>query len=500
MNRIKSLKNIFRTSGTKHGAYSVGLTVLVIAVVIVFNLVVGQIPEAYRNLDVSSTKIYDISDTTTELLDSLDNEVDMKVLAVKDDTDERITTFLSRYASLSDKINVEWIDPVLHPSALTDYDTTENTIVISCEDTGKTTTVSFNDILVMDQYSYYYYGTTSYTEFDGEGQLTGAVNYVTNEADHTIYQTTGHGESTLSTTITDLMEKNSYTLSEVNLLMSTSIPEDCDLLLMYAPTTDLSEDEAQMLRDYLAGGGKVMILFGDTSSADLPSLAGVLSEYGIEAADGYIADPTRCYQGNYYYIFPELSVSGDMADGISSEMVLLTNVHGMNLVDPERDTISTTSFMSSSDQAYAVTEETQQQGSYTLGAVATETIESTDEEESDSGDDAETDTADEEDTSDSAESDSEEATESRLTVISAGSLIDQSITDTFSQLENTQIFMNAVTANFEGVQNLSIEAKSLGTEYNTMQHTGLLSFLVIFGIPAVILIGGFVVWFRRRRA
>ena len=472
MNRIKSLKNIFRTSGTKHGAYSVGLTVLVIAVVIVFNLVVGQIPEAYRNLDVSSTKIYDISDTTTELLDSLDNEVDMKVLAVKDDTDERITTFLSRYASLSDKINVEWIDPVLHPSALTDYDTTENTIVISCEDTGKTTTVSFNDILVMDQYSYYYYGTTSYTEFDGEGQLTGAVNYVTNEADHTIYQTTGHGESTLSTTITDLMEKNSYTLSEVNLLMSTSIPEDCDLLLMYAPTTDLSEDEAQMLRDYLAGGGKVMILFGDTSSADLPSLAGVLSEYGIEAADGYIADPTRCYQGNYYYIFPELSVSGDLADNISSEMVLLTNAHGMNLTDPEQDTISTTSFMSSSDQAYAVTEETQEQGSYTLGAVATEAIESAD----------------------------EESTESRLTVISAGSLIDQSITDTFPQLENTQIFMNAVTANFEGVQNLSIEAKSLGTEYNTMQHTGLLSFLVIFGIPAVILIGGFVVWFRRRRA
>ncbi|MDM8126118.1 GldG family protein [Mediterraneibacter glycyrrhizinilyticus] len=469
---MKSLKNIFRTSGTKHGAYSVGLTVLVIAVVIVFNLVVGQIPEAYRNLDVSSTKIYDISDTTTELLDSLDNEVDMKVLAVKDDTDERITTFLSRYASLSDKINVEWIDPVLHPSALTDYDTTENTIVISCEDTGKTTTVSFNDILVMDQYSYYYYGTTSYTEFDGEGQLTGAVNYVTNEADHTIYQTTGHGESTLSTTITDLMEKNSYTLSEVNLLMSTSIPEDCDLLLMYAPTTDLSEDEAQMLRDYLAGGGKVMILFGDTSSADLPSLAGVLSEYGIEAADGYIADPTRCYQGNYYYIFPELSVSGNLADNIFSEMVLLTNAHGMNLTDPERDTISTTSFMSSSDQAYAVTEETQEQGSYTLGAVATETIESAD----------------------------EESTESRLTVISAGSLIDQSITDTFPQLENTQIFMNAVTANFEGVQNLSIEAKSLGTEYNTMQHTGLLSFLVIFGIPAVILIGGFVVWFRRRRA
>ena len=490
MNKIKSLKNIFRTSGTRHGAYSVGLTVLVIAVVIVFNLIVGQIPEAYRNLDVSSTKIYDISDTTTELLDSLDSDVDMTVLAVKDSTDERITTFLSRYAALSDKIHMEWIDPVLHPSALTDYDTTENTIVVSCEDTGKTTTVSFDDILVLDEYSYYYYGTESYTEFDGEGQLTGAVNYVTNDTDHTIYQTTGHVESSLSTTITDLMEKNSYTLSEVNLLMTTSVPDDCDLLLMDAPTTDLSADESEMLRSYLADGGKVMILFGDTSSAELPNLSEVLSEYGMEAADGYIADPTRCYQGNYYYIFPELSVSGDMADGISSEMVLLTNAHGMNLVDPARDTISTTSFMSSSDQSYAVTEETQEQGSYTLGAVATEKIENSDEdtEDTDGGDD------------EAADSDSAETEESRLTVISAGSLIDQSITDAFPQLENTKLFMNAVTANFEGVQNLSIEAKSLGTEYNTMQHVGLLSFLVIFGIPAVILIGGFVVWFRRRRA
>lgn len=490
MNKIKSLKNIFRTSGTRHGAYSVGLTVLVIAVVIVFNLIVGQIPEAYRNLDVSSTKIYDISDTTTELLDSLDSDVDMTVLAVKDSTDERITTFLSRYAALSDKIHMEWIDPVLHPSALTDYDTTENTIVVSCEDTGKTTTVSFDDILVLDEYSYYYYGTESYTEFDGEGQLTGAVNYVTNDTDHTIYQTTGHGESSLSTTITDLMEKNSYTLSEVNLLMTTSVPDDCDLLLMDAPTTDLSADESEMLRSYLADGGKVMILFGDTSSAELPNLSEVLSEYGMEAADGYIADPTRCYQGNYYYIFPELSVSGDMADGISSEMVLLTNAHGMNLVDPARDTISTTSFMSSSDQSYAVTEETQEQGSYTLGAVATEKIENSDEdtEDTDGGDD------------EAADSDSAETEESRLTVISAGSLIDQSITDAFPHLENTKLFMNAVTANFEGVQNLSIEAKSLGTEYNTMQHVGLLSFLVIFGIPAVILIGGFVVWFRRRRA
>ena len=47
------ITGMFHTSGTKHGSYSAGLTVLVIAIVIVFNLVIGQIPEAYRKLDMS---------------------------------------------------------------------------------------------------------------------------------------------------------------------------------------------------------------------------------------------------------------------------------------------------------------------------------------------------------------------------------------------------------------------------------------------------------------
>lgn len=490
---IDKAGRIFGTSGTRNGAYSVGLTVIVLAVVIVLNLIVGQIPEAYRNIDVSSTKIYDISDTSRNLLKDLDREVDMTVLAVKDEADERIATFISKYAALSDEIHVEWVDPVLHPNALTEYDTSEDTIVISCEETGKTTTVSFGDILVMDTYSYYYYGTESYTEFDGDGQLTSAVNYVTNETEKTIYQSTGHGEGTLSSTITDLMDKNSYTLSEINLLMTDSIPDDCDLFLMYAPSADLTEDETEMLGTYLDNGGKVMILFGETGASELPNLAGLLEEYGIRAVEGYIADPARCYQNNYYYIFPELSVSGDMEAGISSGMVLLINAHGLELTDPARDTITTSEFMSSSDQAFAVTETSQEQGHYTIGAVAAESVGGEETDTTDSGDAEEAKSASE------SEESTEDGAESRLTVISAASMIDQQITDTFTTLENTTLFMNAVTANFEGVQNLSIEPKSLSVEYNTMQHTGLFSLLGVFGIPAAVIIGGFAVWFRRRK-
>lgn len=59
----------------------------------------------------------------------------------------------------------------------------------------------------MDQYSYYYYGSTSYTSFDGEGQLTSALNYVTGEETKKVYLSTGHGEQELAETITELMNK-----------------------------------------------------------------------------------------------------------------------------------------------------------------------------------------------------------------------------------------------------------------------------------------------------
>lgn len=462
------IKNLFSTVSSRQGSYSLAITAVVIGIVVFINLIAGRLPSSLKQIDISTNNIYEITDTSRDLLKDLDKDVDFTILAEKSSTDERIRTFIEKYAALSSHINVEWIDPVLHPSALTEYNTSQNTIYVSCEATGKSTTVSFDKILVSD-YSSYYSGSSSYTSFDGEGQLSSAVNYVTSDVQKKIYTVTGHGEGSLSTTITDLMTKNNYTTEELNLLMKDSIPDDCDLLLMDGPTNDLSDDEVSLLSGYLGEGGKVMCLLGDTGLDSLPKLAGLLKDYGIEGADGYIADPQRCYQNQPYYIFPVLNLSGDMADGISSQMVLLMNSRGLTTTDPARDTITTSAFMTTSEQAYAVTEEDQKQGTYDLGVVATETI-------------------------------SSDSKESRLTVISAGSLIDQQITDAFSQLENTQVFMNAVTANFDGVTNLSIEAKSLTTEYNTVQHAGGFSILVVFGIPAVVLIGGFVVWFRRRKA
>lgn len=479
---LEKIKKIFRSTTSRNGSYSVGMIVLVIGIAVVVNMIAGQIPESYRNIDVSDNKIYEITDTSREMLKSLDKEIKFTVFAEKDSTDERIQTFLKKYTGLSDKIEVEWVDPVLYPSELTENNMEADGILISCEETGKSTSVTFDDILVTDEYSYYMTGSSSPTEFDGEGQFTSAINFVASGETKKLYYTSGHGEQTFSSSVTELLEKNNIEGEEVNLLMTNEIPEDCELLMLYAPTADISEEEKERILSYMSEGGKVFIILGEMEG-DAPNLDALLNEYGMQREEGYIADMQRNYQGNYYYIFPEITATGELAEGLSSDMVLLVNAHGLTMTDAARDTISVTEFMQTSSQAYAVTEETQEEGTYTLGAVATETISSEEEDAEDESSDSE-----------------EETKESRLTVVSSDSLIDSQLTDNLATLENLDLFMNAVTSNFDDTQNVAIEAKSLEITYNTMKHTGVTGMVAIVGIPALVLLFGFMKWWKRRKA
>ena len=142
---LEKIKKSFRSASSKNGSYSVGMIALVICMVIVVNLIAGQLPESVKSIDISDNNIYGVSKTSKKLLNKLDKKVTFKIYAEKDSTDTRIKSFIKKYTALSDKISVKWIDPVLHPAALTKAGVDKNTIVISCKDTGKTKSVSFDE-------------------------------------------------------------------------------------------------------------------------------------------------------------------------------------------------------------------------------------------------------------------------------------------------------------------------------------------------------------------
>ena len=301
-----------------------------------------------------------------------------------------------------------------------------------------------------------------------------------------IYRTSGHGEATFSTSVNELFSKNNLETSEINLSMNAQIPEDCDLLFLYAPSSDITDDEKTLIEDYLADGGNVYLILG-TDEVDLPNLEAIMADYGLGRADGYIADMQRCYQNNYYAIFPQLTLTGDLGQGIKNEMVLLLNSHGLEKLDTEDDALTVSTFMETSTQSYAVREDGETEGQYILGAVAKKTCDTGDEDTN-------------EDEEDAGSGDTEESEVSRLTVVASDSLISSDITDQLTTLDNLTLFVNSVMNNFDDVENVAIEAKSLSVEQNTPVHAGTISLIIIFVIPIAILVIGFVTWMRRRKS
>ncbi len=502
---------------SRNGLFSTTLIVLAVVITLIFNLAVGQIPSGVMEFDLSNTKLYSFSDTSKDYLAELDMDVQLIAVATQEDTDTRIVKFLQKYAALSAHVPLEWIAPVAYPSALPTYDCSSNTLVVTCEETDRTYQVSFDSILVYDSYYYYYYGTTYYTSFDGEGQVLSAIDYVVSESSYTVYCTENHGESDVGTNLSELLDKNHFTASTVSLLQTGSVPEDCDLLMIYVPTSDFSEEEINMIYDYLNAGGKVELIWGSTSF-EHPNLDSLMATYGMELTTGYVGDTSRYYAAtqSYFTFFPELTSSSDAAEGISSDaLVLVTTSFGLNLIDPARDTISVDDFLGTTSSGGVMLDgEDTVSGQYYLGVTATEEIEVESEEEEET-DDADTDedeadtsaeSDEDEDADTSAESDEDEEEEedntvtAQFTVLTSESLVNDDITDSFGDsIVNLTVVMNTITSGFEDVSNISIDAKSLETTYNTVTNAGLWSLLFLVVLPIAVLIFGFVRWFRRRK-
>lgn len=449
--------NLIGTKAFRKGSYSTVIMVVIIAIVIAANVMFSKLPTAARNIDVSSNNLYSIGDTTHSVLDGLKNDVEIIVIKDKESTDKRISTLLAKYADYSDHIKVTYKDPVLYPSVLTTYDTEENNIVIKCDATDKTTKVAFSDIIVT---STSYYGSTYETSFDGEGQLTKAIDYVSNENNKLIYTISGHGESDLGKNISGLISKSNFNVKSVNLLVDNGIPDDCDMLICNQPTKDLADDELKLLREYMENGGKMTVVLADTTTKT-PNFDALMADYGISKVNGYIADTERYYGQNVYQIFPNYS-SGDITGKFGSEEYTLL-FGSLGLKVEKTDGVTVDEFLTTSNKGAAVVGENDYtEGKYTLAAAATKD-------------------------------------ESRFTVFGSASIIDDKFTSYYTNLMDLQVFMNSITSNFDDVSNISIDSISLQTTYNTIANGSGIGAIFIGIIPVALLILGFLRWFGRRK-
>lgn len=375
---------------------------------------------------------------------------------------------------------MEHIDPVVSPNFAQQYTTStlyNNSLIVTCGDRSRY--ISYYDIYVTDYNSYYTTGTTS-TQFDGESQLTSAIDYVTNEDLPTVYTLTGHGESQLPSTLSDGAAEENVLLSELSLLTQESVPEDADALIIYAPQSDISADEKEMLLTYLQGGGKLLLVTDYTETA-MPNLAEVMAYYGASLADGIVmeGDSSHHMRGSSYYLLPDIGshdITSPLADG--GYYVLMPVAQGISVSDELREGLTVTQLLTTTSASYAKAdaynlttydkEEEDLDGPFALGVAISEEV---------------------------------EGGSTGIVWLTTSYMFNNDV-DMLVSGANTDLFLNALDWMCQRESSISIRAKDLSTEYLTVPSSDVStwSLILVVTLPlAFILAGAYITVTRRKR-
>jgi ABC-type uncharacterized transport system involved in gliding motility auxiliary subunit len=280
--------------------------VIVLAIVVALNLLVGQIP---GKLDLTQERIYSLSDETFKLLDGLKSEVTITQLARQGGEDTTVKEILGRYAARSRHIKLQTIDPERNPGWAKQYDTSGQGM-----GAGSLVVAAGKRFKTIGQYDMYNFSTTDpnsppqLTSLSVEQRVTAALLYVTAEKNVTIYELAGHGETSLAKfDLSDPIGNENYEIKQVSLLSSASVPADADLLLVLAPRNDLSTEDEEKVRAYLGQGGRAVFLIDAVSrSGELPRLDALLKSYGVAVRDVIVieGDTNRIAGQNPLYVIP----------------------------------------------------------------------------------------------------------------------------------------------------------------------------------------------------
>ena len=480
-NEKKYIKKGINKKTLKNGSYSVVLSVIFVVIIVVVNLIVDAFPSTYTELDVSDQQLFSIGDQTKDFLKELDKDVTIYQIAQSGSEDEVVSKLLKKYEEASDHIKVEKKDPVVNPkftSEYTDEEVSSNSLIVVCGDRSKI--VDYNNIYESSMdYTTYSYTTSG---FDGEGQITSAISYVTSDNLPVLYTLDGHGEKSLDSTLQEDIEKANIEIKSLNLLTEESVPEDADCLMINSPSTDISEDERDAIIEYLENGGKAMI-FSDYTEESMDNFDAVLENYGVERVDGIVieGDAQHYAMQMPYYLLPDVS-SAEAVSDFSSQgyFVLAPYAQGIRQLDNVRDTLTIESLLTTSDEAYSKTD------------LNTETLEKTDE--------------DIDGPFDIGVSITEKVDDDKTTQIvyySTANLMDSQINQMVAG-GNEQMITESLNwmCSTDEASTISIPSKSLEGSYLTVtaDNAAYWKIAVMGLIPGVFLVVGFVVWLKRRKA
>ena len=255
------------------GSLAVASVAVVLAILVAINYLASR---HNKRWDLTAAKQFSLSDQTKKVLQGLDKPVRVLVF---DRTDgfPRFRERLEEYEYISKQLKVEYVDLEKSPGRANEYKiTTAGTVVFE------------------------YDGRTERVTSDGEQELTNGLIKVLQGKQHKVYFVQGHGEHSNDSsdrngysTIAAALGSDNFQTGSIVLAQEKQVPADASVLVAAGPKTDFFPAEVDMLKAYLAKGGKIFFMLDPPDRADSPALtnlAALLKDWAIEIGNNVVVD------------------------------------------------------------------------------------------------------------------------------------------------------------------------------------------------------------------
>lgn len=366
MNKFfQSLKSTVTSKKFKYGGYAVGMTILAIGLVVIFNVGLSSLANKVDlKADLSQNKMFSLTAQTEKVLKAVDKDIHIYTTYTPGAEDKDVQEILNKIKALNGHITVENHDPDRDPRFMATFTKTGETIaagsVIVSDAEGKL----FKVLADSDLYAYTYDENynASRSQNKTEGAVTQAVNYIVSGYIPMAYIVQGHGEATQASlsAVQQVLETDNYKVETINIASNPDTIKAGDVVMFFAPKTDLLDAERDTLKKLMDKGGRFYFLFDPTTIdvSKMPNFASLLDLFAIKLKQGMIFEDNASYRYSQYagVLVPKLQSHASTDVLLSSSTtapVLIPYAGALELPDvaPE-SSMTITSLLKTSSQSY----------------------------------------------------------------------------------------------------------------------------------------------------
>lgn len=290
LSQWREIARSFQGREARYGTLAAASIVLVLGILVAINYLSARYNKRW---DLTAAKEFSLSDQTRKVLQGLNKPVQAHVFAETGDFD-RFRDRLDEYQYVSKNLQVEYVDIVKRPSLANQYEVQQPGTVV-----------------------FEYEGRRERVTSESEQDITNALIKVVQGKTHKVYFVQGHGEKPLDgsdrggySSIKQALTTDNFGVETLVLAQVKEVPADASMLVIAGPQTDFFPAEMDILKAYLAKGGKVFFLLDPPERADSPALASVsalLQEWAIEIGNNVVVDISG--MGQLFGTGPEVPVA-----------------------------------------------------------------------------------------------------------------------------------------------------------------------------------------------